>query len=85
MGELFDYGNFDIVLSVYLYIKNIIKNFLAENANLQRTPLNTYCKNEIKRPDLDIRACICYALDYDLSDIIRYDRTSRGNGGNNDG
>ena len=85
MSELLDYGHFDIVLAEYLSKKNISKNFLAENANLQRTQLNTYCKNDIKRPDLDVLARICYALDCDLSDIIRYVLPSRENGGNIDG
>lgn len=85
MSEPLDYGHFDIVLADYLQKRQFSKNKLAEDANLQRTQLNAYCKNEIKRPDLDVLARICYALHCDLTDIIRYVRPSQENGGNNDG
>ncbi len=85
MSEPLDYGHFDIVLAEYLQERQISKNKLAEEANLQRTQLNTYCKNDIKRPDLDVLARICYALHCDLTDIIRYVHPSQTNGGNNDG
>ena len=85
MSELLDYGHFDIVLAEYLQERQISKNKLAEEANLQRTQLNAYCKNDIKRPDLDVLARICHALHCDLTDIIRYVPPSQTNGGNNDG
>lgn len=85
MSEPLDYGHFDIVLAEYLQERQISKNKLAEEANLQRTQLNAYCKNDIKRPDLDVLARICYALRCDLTDIIRYVHPSQTNGGNNDG
>lgn len=40
-----DYGHFDIVLADFLKEKGISKNQLSEKANLQRTQLNSYCKN----------------------------------------
>lgn len=85
MSEPLDYGHFDIVLAEYLQERQISKNKLAEEANLQRTQLNAYCKNDIKRPDLDVLARICYTLHCDLTDIIRYVHPSQTNGGNNDG
>ena len=72
MSEPSDYGRFDIVLAEYLQTRQISKNKLAEKANLQRTQLNAYCKNCIKRPDLDVLARICFALNCELADIIRY-------------
>lgn len=84
MSEPLDYGHFDIVLAEYLQARNISKNKLAEKASLQRTQLNAYCKNEIKRPDLDVLARICYALHCDLTDIIRYVCPSKENGGSDD-
>ena len=85
MSGPLDYGRFDIVLDEYLQERQISKNKLAEKASLQRTQLNAYCKNNIKRPDLDVLARICYALHCDLTDIIRYVHPSQTNGGNNDG
>ncbi|MCH5260824.1 MAG: helix-turn-helix transcriptional regulator [Lachnospiraceae bacterium] len=77
MSEPLDYGHFDIVLAEYLQERQFSKNKLAEKANLQRTQLNAYCKNDIKRPDLDVLARICYALNCDLPDIIRYVRPTQ--------
>lgn len=69
-----DYGSFEILLSDYLKENNISKNWLAEKANLQRTQLNSYCNNKIKRPDFDVLSRICFSLQCDLSDILRYKR-----------
>ena len=67
-----DYGHFEIVLEKYLKENKISKNFLSEKANLQRTQLNSYCKNKIKRMDLEVLARICSALDCDITDILEY-------------
>ncbi|MDD4690084.1 MAG: helix-turn-helix transcriptional regulator [Eubacteriales bacterium] len=80
MQDYTDYGYVEITLDGYLKKNDISKNFLAEKANLQRTQLNTYCKNNIKRPDIDVLARICYALDCDLADIVSYVKPQKGNG-----
>lgn len=67
-----NYGRFDIVLDEYLKNNCVSKNNLAEKAKLQRTQLNSYCKNKIRRPDLDVLARICYALNCEITDIIRF-------------
>lgn len=72
MNSEADYGHFEIVIEDYLKRRKISKNYLTENANLQRTQLNTYCKNKIKRLDLDVLARICYTLDCELADIVSY-------------
>lgn len=69
-----DWGFFEITLADYLKEKNISKNKLAVDANLQRTQLNAYCKNNIQRPDLQVMARICFALNCDISDILKYVR-----------
>ncbi|WP_313126042.1 helix-turn-helix domain-containing protein [Proteiniclasticum ruminis] len=80
-----EYGYFEIVLEEYLKKRNISKNTIAEKANLQRTQLNSYCKNKIKRPDFDVLARICFALNCELSDIIRYVKPINSLGENEDG
>lgn len=77
MNIVTNYGYFEIILEDYLKSKKCSKNLLAEKANLQRTQLNTYCKNKIKRPDFDVLARICFALDCELSDIIQYVRPQK--------
>jgi len=85
MPDNIDYGYFQITLDSYLTSNNISKNVLAEKAALQRTQLNNYCKNNIKRPDFDVLARICYALDCELADIVSYVKPQNRNGGNNNG
>lgn len=67
-----DWGRFNIVLSEYLEEHHISKNKLAATANLQRTQLISYCKNEVQRPDLGVLARICCVLSCELSDIVKY-------------
>ena len=67
-----DWGHFDIILAEYLEIHGISKNKLAAAANLQRSQLISYCKNEVQRPDLSVMARICCVLSCELNDIIKY-------------
>lgn len=67
-----DWGHFDIVLAEYLDKYGVSKNKLATAANLQRTQLISYCKNEVQRPDLGVLARICCVLNCELNDIIKY-------------
>lgn len=52
--------------------KNISKNKLEKEANLQRTQLNSYCNNKVKRIDLETIAKICYVLECKVEDIMDY-------------
>lgn len=85
MQDNVDYGYFEIILDDYLTKNKISKNSLADKATLQRTQLNNYCKNNIKRPDFDVLARICYALDCELADIVKYVKPDRVRGGKADG
>lgn len=85
MQDNVDYGHFEIILDDYLVKNKISKNSLADKATLQRTQLNNYCKNNIKRPDFDVLARICYALDCELADIVKYVKPERVRGGKADG
>lgn len=50
--------------------KNISKNKLEKEANLQRTQPISYCNNKVKRIDLETIAKICYVLECDSDDIV---------------
>ncbi len=73
-----NFGNIQISLNAIIKQKSISKNMLAEKANLQRTQLNAYCNNKIKRPDFEVLSRICYALECDISDILKYERPCKG-------
>lgn len=51
--------------------KNLSKNWLEENAKLQRSQLNSYANNKVKRIDLDVLARICIALNVEVGDIMK--------------
>ena len=67
-----DYGHLEITLASYLETHGVSKNKLVIAANLQRSQLIAYCRNQIQRPDLDVLARICYALGCDISEILKY-------------
>lgn len=43
-----------------------------KNANMQRTQLNHYYRNEISRIDLDVIARLCFALNCTIEDILEF-------------
>lgn len=51
--------------------KNLNKNWLEENAKLQRRQLNSYANNKVKRIDLDVLARMCIALNVEVGDIMK--------------
>lgn len=67
-----DFGKVIFKIDQVLEEKNISKNKLEKEAKLQRTQLNSYCNNKVKRIDLITLAKICYVLDCDIEDIMKY-------------
>lgn len=68
-----DFGRVIFKIDEVLEEKNISKNKLEKEANLQRTQLNSYCNNKVKRIDLLTLAKICYVLDCKVEDILKYE------------
>lgn len=67
-----DYGYVRINLQKIMAEKGISKSKLTFKAELQRTQLNLYIKNEVQRIDLGVLARICSALECEISDILEY-------------
>ncbi|MCK9444163.1 MAG: helix-turn-helix transcriptional regulator [Tissierellaceae bacterium] len=67
-----DFGQVVFKIDQVLEEKKISKNKLEKDANLQRTQLNSYCNNKVKRLDLATIAKICYVLDCGIEDIMEY-------------
>lgn len=67
-----NYGDIEILIDDLLKERKMSKNALAEKANLQRTQLNAYCNNKIKRPDFDVLCRICFVLDCEINDVLKY-------------
>lgn len=67
-----EYGYIKIKLDALIKERGISKNKLSHKAEMQRTQINQYCKNEITRLDTAVLARICTALDCSICDLLEY-------------
>lgn len=67
-----DFGNIEITINQLLKEKGISKNKLMNKAEMQRTQLNNYCNQKVQRLDISILSRICYVLDCNIEDILKY-------------
>ena len=71
MNDL-EFGTVKIHLDELMKKRNISINKLSFRAEMQRTQLKKYCKNEVQRLDIAVLSRLCYALECDLHDLIEY-------------
>ena len=67
-----EYGKIKIKLDELIKSKGISKNKLSQRAEMQRTQLNNYCKNEITRLDTDVLARLCTVLECRIEEILEF-------------
>lgn len=67
-----DFGRVVFKIDKVLEDKKISKNKLQREARLQRTQLNSYCNNKVKRIDLLTISKICSVLDCEIEDIMEH-------------
>ena len=67
-----NFGQVVFKIDQVLAEKKISKNKLEKEAKLQRTQLNSYCNNKVRRIDLQTLAKICYVLGCGIEDIMEY-------------
>lgn len=67
-----DYGHIELNLKEIMEEQNISINKLAFRSEMQRTQLKAYIKGEVQRVDLSVLSRLCYALECDLTDLLRY-------------
>lgn len=67
-----NYGHIQIKLDEIMKQENISINKLAFRAEMQRTQLKAYIKNDVQRLDISVLARLCYALECSLDDLIEY-------------
>ena len=67
-----EYGKIKIKLDELIKKAGISKNKLSHKAEMQRTQINNYCKNEVTRLDTDVLARICTVLDCKIEDLIEF-------------
>ena len=69
-----NYGKVEIVLKDILEKKDISRNKLCTMIAANYDLVNRYYNNKVTRIDLDIVARICYVLDCEVSDLIKYEK-----------
>jgi len=67
-----NYGTIRIKLTEITQSQNISKNAVMKKAEMQRTQLNHYYRNEISRIDIDVLARLCFALNCNVEDILEF-------------
>ena len=67
-----EFGTVRIKLNELLQKTGMSKNALSFRAQVQRTQLNRFCRNEITRLDTDVLARFCCALGCSISDLLEY-------------
>lgn len=67
-----DYGYILLKLDKIMEEQNISINKLAFRAEMQRTQLKAYMKNDVQRLDIAVLARLCYALECSLEDLVEY-------------
>lgn len=65
-------GEISINLKEMMEKRKVSLNQLSFRAEMQRNQLRNYRDNKIQRLDIDILKRLCYVLECDLSDIIKY-------------
>lgn len=70
--EDIEFGTIKIHLDEIMKDRNMSMNKLSFRAEMQRTQLRKYCKNEVQRLDIAVLSRLCYALDCDLNDLLEY-------------
>ena len=66
------YGTIKIKLDELIQSKGISKSKLSHKAEMQRTQINNYCKNQITRLDIDVLARICTVFDCKIEDVLEF-------------
>lgn len=67
-----EYGTIKIKLDELIKKAGISKNKLSHKAEMQRTQINNYCKNNITRLDTDVLARICTVLNCKIDDVLEF-------------
>lgn len=67
-----DYGKTKICLKEILDKKGISRNKLCNMIATNYDLVNRYYNNNVNRIDLDIISRICYVLECDINDLIKY-------------
>ena len=69
-----DYGRVVITVKEIMEKKDITRNKLSNLAGIGYNTVNRYYKNELENVDLDILAKLCFVLECDIKDVLKYEK-----------
>lgn len=67
-----NYGKVKIDIKTIMKKKNITRNKLSDLTGATYNVINRYYNGDISRIDLDVLARICFVLECNISDILKY-------------
>lgn len=67
-----NYGKIKIHLDELIIRSGLSKNKVSQRAEMQRTQLNNYCKNEVTRLDTAVLARLCTVLGCEIGELLEY-------------
>ncbi len=67
------FGKATLNLEQLIKEKGISKTQLSYRAEISHTQINRFCKNDVARIDLSTISRLCYVLNCNVSDLIRYE------------
>lgn len=67
-----EYGTIRIKLDELLKESDLSKNMLSHRAEMQRTQINNYCRNQISRLDIDVLARLCTVLNCEIGNLLEF-------------
>ena len=67
-----EYGRIVIKLEEQLQKKQLSKNKFSKRAEMERTQLNKYIRNEVALLSIDVLARMCSVLECEVSDILEF-------------
>ena len=69
-----DYGKISLTFKDIMDSKNITRNKLASLSGIRFEVANRLYHGETQKLDLDVLSRICYVLDCNVQDLLRYDK-----------
>ncbi len=72
-----DYGTIKFDIKTLMKKKKITKSQLVKRTGLHHQIIERYMSGNITRYDKDILAKLCYVLEGDLEDILRYEEPKK--------
>ena len=69
-----EYGRVRMTLKPLMDARGMTRNALARSVNTRFEVIDKWYEGEVEKVDMDVLARICYVLNCQISDILRYEK-----------